>query len=446
MGLSGLEIYKHLPKSNCKECGLPTCLAFAMKVAAKQASVDDCPRITEEAKNALGAASAPPQKLVTLGAGEHAIEVGQETVLFRHEETFHHATGIAPRLSDKLSADELKTRCEGIKEMSWERMGDIIAVDMVAIANDSGDASTFKSAVETVAGALPFPAVLMSSDVDALKGALGAYADRKPVLCGATGETLEAMSGLAKDADAVLCLTGKDPDEVAGLTEAASKAGVKDILISPGEVPLKNALGFLTATRRAALKKTFRALGYPVLAMTPSDEAHQTVVDACTFVCKYAAVVVAPITEPWQALAILTTRQNLYTDPRKPVQVEAKMYEVNNPDKVAPVMITTNFSLSYYSVHTEVEASRVPSRIIAVDTEGTSVLTAWAADKFNAETITEAVKTAGVEEMVGHKKLVIPGHVAVLSAGIQDESGWEVVVGPKEASGIGPFLKNQWKP
>jgi acetyl-CoA decarbonylase/synthase complex subunit gamma len=155
---------------------------------------------------------------------------------------------------------------------------------------------------------------------------------------------------------------------------------------------------------------------------------------------------VAPITEPWQALAILTTRQNLYTDPRKPVQVEARLYEVNNPSDAAPLLVTTNFSLSYYSVHTEVEASRVPSRILSVDTEGTSVLTAWAADKFNAVTITEAVKKSGVAEKVKHKKMIIPGHVAVLSAGIQDESGWEVIVGPKEASGIGPFLKNQWKP
>jgi acetyl-CoA decarbonylase/synthase complex subunit gamma len=177
-----------------------------------------------------------------------------------------------------------------------------------------------------------------------------------------------------------------------------------------------------------------------------ADDPYQVVVDAATFVGKYAAVVVAPISEPWQALAILTTRQNIFTDPRKPVQVEAKLYEVNSPDASAPLLVTTNFSLSYYSVHTEVEASRIPSRILAVDTEGTSVLTAWAADKFNAETITEALKASGIEETLKHRKMIIPGHVAVLSAGIQDESGWEVTVGPKEASGIGPFLKNQWKP
>jgi acetyl-CoA decarbonylase/synthase complex subunit gamma len=210
--------------------------------------------------------------------------------------------------------------------------------------------------------------------------------------------------------------------------------------VAPGK-----ALGFLTLSRRAALRKKFRPLGLPVLAIACGDDKAQAALDACTYVAKYAGVVISDAWAPHLLVPILTTRQNIYTDPQKPVQVEPGLYDVGEVTPASPLLITTNFSLSYYSVEAEAEASRMGCRILAVATEGTSVLTAWAADKFNAQTITAAIKASGVAEKLSHKKMILPGHVAVLAASVADESGWQVLVGPKEATGIGPFLKNEWK-
>ena len=221
--------------------------------------------------------------------------------------------------------------------------------------------------------------------------------------------------------------------------------GVKDIMVSPGNVSAGEALAFATQARRAALLKKFRSLGCPMLLMAVGEDLTASAMDACAYVAKYAGVLVTNAWEPYLLLPILTTRQNIYTDPQKPVQVEPKLYEVGEVTEESPLLVTTNFSLSYYSVESEVEASRVPAYILAVDTEGTSVLTAWAADKFNEETINTALKSSGAEEKVKHRRLVIPGHVAVLAAGLADESGWKVLVGPKEASGVGPYLKKDWK-
>ncbi len=234
-------------------------------------------------------------------------------------------------------------------------------------------------------------------------------------------------------------------EAIAERVEALGAKGVKNVLISPGDARPSQALAFLTQTRRAALNKKFRPLGCPVLAIACGDDKDAAALDACAYVCKYAAVVISDAWQPYQLLPILTTRQNIYTDPQKPVQVEAKLYEIGDIADTSPLLVTTNFSLSYYAVESEVEASRIPCRILAVDTEGTSVLTSWAADKFNPKTITAALKASGVKEKMNRRRLIIPGLVAVMSASLADESGWEVLVGPKEASGIGPFLKTEWK-
>jgi len=444
MALSGLEIYKHLPKTNCKDCGSPTCLAFAMKVAAKQIALDECPHLSDDAQGALGEASAPPQRLVTIGAGDAAREIGQETVLFRHEETFYHPTVVAVSVSDSLDAAAIAERCAAIKALAFERVGTTISVDAVAVENTSGDPATFAAAAAEVAKHLDCAALLVSASADAVKGVCtgsGPYAGKKPLICGADASNLDAMAAAAKEAGCPFCITEPDLEKLAGLTDQAKAAGVEDVVISPGPLPFAKTLDFLTRTRRAALKKTFRPLGFPVLVAARNEDARQATIEAAACLAKYAGVVVIDTVDPAHVVALLTTRQNIYTDPQKPVQVEPKVYEINDPGPEAPLLVTTNFSLSYYSVEGEVDASRVPARILAVDTEGTSVLTAWAADKFNPITIAEALKTSGVEETMTKKTCVIPGYVAVITAGVKEESGWEVLVGPKEASGIGPFLK-----
>ncbi|MGA2264985.1 MAG: acetyl-CoA decarbonylase/synthase complex subunit gamma [Phycisphaerae bacterium] len=448
MALTGLEIYKRLPKANCKECGVPTCLAFAMKVAAGQSGLNDCPRLSEEARAELSEASAPPQRLVKIGPQDKTIQVGQETSLFRHDDKFYNPPAVALRLCDTHPPDMLRQACAAFKQLQFTRVGETLHPDMITLVNESGSPEAMRSAAEIIHKELGIGMVLMSPRLDSLAAAAtGPLAGARPVLycTGQAADDLAGLADLAKKAAAPLCVAGT-LEAVAERTEALAAKGVKDILISPGEVSsAAAALAFLTQSRRAALNKKFRPLGYPSLAVACGADKAAAALDACAYVCKYAAVVVADAWEPYHLLPILTTRQNIYTDPQKPVQVEAKLYDVGEVSAASPLLITTNFSLSYYAVESEVEASRIPCRILAVDTEGTSVLTAWAADKFNPKTITAALNATGAKDKMNRRRLVIPGLVAVMTAPLADESGWEVLVGPKEASGIGPYLKTEWK-
>jgi acetyl-CoA decarbonylase/synthase complex subunit gamma len=444
MALTGLDIYKKLPKQNCKECGLPTCLAFAMKVAAGQVGLDQCPRLTEEARADLGDASAPPQRLVKIGPADHAIEIGQETVLFRHEEKFHHSPAVALTLSDTGEPAALKEACAAFRKLQFTRVGETIHPDMIALMGDSGSAEKFRAAAELVKAELGVAMVLVGTLEAVTAAATGPLAGARPVLYCRGKLSAAQLAELAKKAAAPVCVAG-ELAAVAETVEALGKQGVKDVLISPGPAGLAKGLGFLTRSRRAALKKKFRPLGCPALAIACGDDKAASALDACTYVAKYAGVVISDAWAPHLLVPILTTRQNIYTDPQKPVQVEPGLYDVGEVTPASPLLITTNFSLSYYSVEAEAEASRMGCRILAVATEGTSVLTAWAADKFNAQTITAAIKASGVAEKLAHRKMILPGHVAVLAASVADESGWEVLVGPKEATGLGPYLKNEWK-
>ncbi len=445
MALTGLEIYKQLPKENCKECGLTTCLAFAMKVATGQTALTDCPRLAEDVVAQLSEASAPPQRLVKMGADPHPIEVGQETVLYRHDEKFHHPTAIALKISDALSDAEIKEACAAFKALQFHRVGETLKADMVALVNDSDSADKMQTAAELIYNELGVPMILIGEKLDNLAAsAIGPLSGTRAVIYCTGDATVERLADAASKAGAVICISGSI-EAVAEKAEALGKANTKDILISPGEVIASESLGFLSQTRRAALNKKFRPLGSPVVALAYGEDKTASALDACAFVCKYAAVVVTDAWEPFDLLPILTTRQNIFTDPQKPVQVEPGLYDVGEVTADSPLLVTTNFSLSYYSVESEVETARVPCRILAVDTEGTSVLTAWAADKFNSETITAALQATDAQSKVEHKKVVLPGHVAVLAASVADDSGWQVLVGPKEASAIGPYLKKDWK-
>jgi len=445
MALKGLDIYKNLPRENCKECGVPTCLAFAMKVAAGQAKLEDCPRLSKEAQAELSEASAPPQRLVKLGADPHPIELGQETVLFRHEEKFHHPTAVALRLSDAAGEEEIKKACSAFLKLQFTRVGQVLKPEMIALVNESQSPDKFRAAAQIIRGALGVPMVLMSDSAETLGAVAKAlFSGCRPLLYCTGDASVETLAALRKETGSPLCVAGS-LESVAERVKALADKGVKDVIISAGAVSLSEALVFSTQTRRAALGKKFRPLGCPVLAMACGEDKAASALDACVHVSKYAAVVVSDAWEPHLLLPILTARQNIYTDPQKPVQMVPGLYDVGEVTQESPLLVTTNFSLSYYSVEGEVESSRIPCRILAVDTEGTSVLTAWAADKFNSETITAALKKFAAAEKVNHNKLVLPGHVAVIAATLAEDSGWKVLVGPREASGIGPFLKNSWK-
>ena len=446
MALSGLDIYKHLPKTNCKDCGVPTCLAFAMKVAGGQAALQACPHLSAQGQAALSEASAPPQQLVKIGAGEKAVEIGQETALFRHEDRFHRPTAVAVRVSDKLDQAALQERCRAVAAVKFERMGKKLTVNLIAVQNDSGAADKFTAAAKAASAASGLPLVLVSDKAESLRAAGTALKAERPLLWAATGSAKNGAIAVAKELALPLCLEGSGYDGVLELSEAARAAGLKELVLCPGRPEPAAGLEFLAQSRRAAIAKKFRPMGYPVAMWSTNPDPVQAAVEASWYVLKYAGIVVVDLHRPEHLLGILTTRQDVYTDPQKPVQVEPGLHKVGEPGPEAPVLVTTNFALSYYSVEPEVESARVPSYILSVNTEGTSVLTAWAADKFNAKTITAALKASGLESVVRHKKLVLPGLVAVLSGAVKEESGWDVLVGPKEASGIGSFLKNQWRP
>lgn len=440
MALTGLDIFKLLPKKNCKECGQPTCLAFAMALAASKTALDKCPYASEAAKETMGGASAPPIKLVKIGKGEKVRELGDEVVLFRHDKAFYHPTSYAVEISDKLTGVELDAKIEKVNGLAFERVGQKVSIDLIAVRNDSGNADTYAAAVKTIAAKSNYALVLISEDTAAMAKALEAAGDTNPLIYAANETNYEKMVELAKKYNSPLAVKGNGLEATAALVEKIA-ASYKELVIDLGTRQLSQALAEITQTRRLSTKKKFRPFGYPVMAFTASACPRDEVVEASTYVAKYASLVVLKADEKSQLLPLMAWRMNLYTDPQKPSQVEPKVYSIGNVTKDSPVYVTTNFSLTYYTVEGEISGSKIPSYIIACPTDGTSVLTAWAAGKFNGEKIAEFLKTCGIEDMVNHKNIVIPGYVAVIKGTLEEKSGWNVTVGPSEASGLPAFAK-----
>ncbi len=443
MALTALDIFKNLPKTNCKDCGFPTCLAFAMQLAAKKVELEKCPHMSADGISALESASAPPVKLITIGDGDKKVEVGNETVLFRHEETFYHETGIAIQVSDSLSDADLIETVQTINTKSYERVGFTIAVNLIALKNDSGNAATFAKAAEAAQNATALPLILMTENADAMKAAAEKIKDKKPLLYGITVGNIDRMAAVAKELGLPAVISAP-ADDLPELAQKAQNAGAAELILEPVSDSFSAKLSELTRLRRAQLKKNLRVVGFPLLANAVDPENPDIEVNrAAGYVAKYASIVIVSTLEDWRLLPLLTVRQNIYTDPQKPIQVKPGVWEVGKPGPDAPVLVTTNFSLTYYTVEGEVTTSRVPSYILVIDTEGTSVLTAWAAEKFTIEMISEKLnEPGGIGEKVNNKRVILPGLVAVMTAKLKEESGWDVVVGPREATGIPSFLKS----
>jgi acetyl-CoA decarbonylase/synthase complex subunit gamma len=444
MPLTALDIYKVLPQTNCGECGVPTCLAFAMQLATKKAAIDDCPYATDEAKAALAGAAAPPIRLVSVGPEEQCVVMGKETVLFRHEETFYHPTAIAVRVPTDRPEAELRAAFERIKELVFDRVGQFVRVELVALEDPDDDATRFAAAAK-LATEMDLGLVLVSTRPETIEAALPALAGRRPLIDAATEENWEAMAALAKANGCPLVVRGTDLQGLAALTVKVAGLGLTDLVIDSGARGLPATIQDLTQIRRLALRRQARPLGYPAMAMVTASDPIDQVTEASAYIAKYAALVMVDELEPWQALAMVTARQNIFTDPQKPIQVDAGLATIGNPDASAPVLVTTNFSLTYFTVEADTEASHVPCWVVVVDTEGQSVMTAWAADKFSAETIAQALADSGVADKVDHKRCVIPGGVASLSGKLEELSGWEVLVGPRESAGIPSFMRTRWR-
>jgi len=437
MALNAMQIFMQLPKTNCGKCGFPTCLAFAMQLANQKTSLDNCPDISDAGRGALEGAAAPPIKKIKFGPGGSEVEMGDETELFRHDKKFFHPTLLCHVLHDDDGALEEKARKAG--EYEFDRIGQTMKLDMVALRS-GGDADRFKAAAEKVSSLAKKPMILMADEVPVMEGAARVLQASKPLLYRATGSNWEGMASLAAELKLPLVVYAEELDELAELSEKVKGKGVEDIVLDFGPKNLGGALRNLTMLRRAAIKKKFRPFGFPVLLETSASDPGMM---GSLGVMKYASIITFEDVPVPTIYPIMTLRQNIYTDPQKPLQMEAKVYDINGPtDKSSPLMLTTNFSLTYFIVRGDIEKSKIPSKLLVVDTEGLSVMTAFAAEKLTPEGVAEFIKKISLADDVPDKTIIIPGQVARMSGTLQEETGWKVVVGPRDSSGIPKFLKD----
>lgn len=443
MALTGMQIYKLLPKTNCKDCGLPTCMAFAMQVAAKKRPLSDCPHISEQAKVQLSEASAPPMRLVKIGSHDKSFKTGQETVMFRHEEKFHNPCGVAVKISASLSDQDAIEKVEKINNFEFERVGEKLKIALCAVELDGADNPADR--VSLIAQKSNVPLIIITGNPETAKAACENIKQYAPLIYKADSSNISEFADIARAYNAPLAVCGKDVNELAETAQKANEKGVTDLVLAFGTENYGQTLKSLTIARRAALKKTFRQLGYPAIVEINASTAEEETVAAAAFAAKYAGIVMIDSVQPWVLLPIMTTVQDIYTDPQVPNAVEAKLYEIGSPNEFSPVLFTTNFSLTYFSVAGEVERSRIPAYISVVDTEGLGVLNAYAGDKISPEKIVKTLDDQKVAEKVKHHKLIIPGLLPVYRAEIEDTSCWkEVIIGPETAREIPAFLAKNW--
>lgn len=448
MALTGIQIFKWLPKTNCGECGVPTCLAFAMSLAAGKAELSACPYITDEAKSNLEEASAPPIRPVAIGTGERALKVGGETVLFRHEKTFENPTGLAMLMSDTMADDEITARLKRFEELQYERVGLILKPELLALKAESGDAAKFKALVTKAATGSDASLILMSEDAAVLAAGLEACADKKPLICGATAANVQQVAELAVKNNCPVVAKADGLEALSQLTEELGKAGVKDIVLDSGARKFRQTFTDQVTIRRAALVQKLRPLGFPTIVfpaeMTP-DPMKEALM-ASIFIAKYGGIVVLSDFQGETLFPLLVERMNIFTDPQRPLATTEGIYEIGSLSEDAPVALTCNFSLTYFIISGEIENSKVPAYLLIKDTEGLSVMTAWAAGKFSADVIAPFIKKSGIADKVKHRKLIIPGYLASESGGLEEElPDWEIQVGPREGAHLPGYLKN-WKP
>jgi acetyl-CoA decarbonylase/synthase complex subunit gamma len=445
MPIAGSEIVKMLPgKKPCKDCGFPTCFAFAMKLASGGATVDKCPYLSEEVKAKLLDLLAPPIKLVTIGSGENAVKIGNEEVIYRHEKTFVHSPGIALLISDKDDKAKIEEKIKKIKELQFPWVGVNLKANLLALYFASGDKNKFLALVKKVYDSTDLGMVLISEDMDALFAARDICADRHPLLYPITKENIDKAIPKIKANLTPVGLRGGSIEELIPLTTKLKDAGIEELALDPGSKNLLEAIRDQTFIRRAALKQGFRPLGYPTVAFPcfMAKDGLKEMLVGSAFINKWASIIVFSDFDQYSLLPILVQRLNIYTDPRFPMAVEQKYYEVGEPDESSPVLVTSNWALTYFLVSSAVEATKVPAYICVKDAEGLGVLTAWAAGKFSGDSVGAFIKKCGIGGKVKHRKLIIPGKVARIKGELEDALNleWEVIVGPRETTGIAAFL------
>jgi len=449
MALTGIQILKMLPKKNCGECDIPTCLAFAMKVAAGQAEIDTCPYVSDEAKQTIGEASAPPIRTIKLGSGDSAFTAGGETCLFRHEKRFENPTGIAVLVSSNEDDAKVDGKLDRFNAFEYERVGVMMSADLVAVKDVDGNGDAFTGLTKKVIEKAPKATLILITDnVDNMKAAAAECGDRKPLLLGANSDNWQAMGDLAKELDCPLGARGSNLDNLVEVSGNLVESGMKDMIIDTGARTLRAAFEDNVVARRAAVKEKFKPLGFPTITFPceMADDPMMEAMIASVLMAKYAGIVVLSDIQGDILFPLLLEQLNIFTDPQRPMVVQEDIYPVGGPEEDSPVLITCNFSLTYFIVSGEIEGSKVPSWLLIKDTEGLSVLTAWAAGKFGADLIAQFVNKSGIADKVKHRELIIPGYLATIKGELEEElADWTITIGPREAGHLPAFLKD-WKP
>jgi acetyl-CoA decarbonylase/synthase complex subunit gamma len=462
--VSPLDVYKLLPRTNCKECGEENCMAFATKLVNREVPLEKCtPLLTEEYENSykqLREMLKPAVKEIILGVGDRAVKIGGKLVMYRHEFTYFNPTAIAIDVTDEMSEDELLDRIGRTQGFNFEYIGQTLKLNMVAVRSVSNDPTKFGATVKKVVEKTNLPLILCSLDPRVIEAGLMAAPKSRPLLYAATKDNWKDMAELALAFNCPLTVFApNDLILLKSLTKTLLEYGVEDLVLDPGTDPgggLADTLDNFTMIRRAACKMGdellgFPLIGVPMIAWMERGEAPTEIAKwkeaslAAMLIVRFSDVLIMHDVDGWALLPPVVLRQNIYTDPRKPVAVEPGLRVFGTPDESSPVMFTTNFALTYYTVATDLESAKVNTYLLVIDTEGIAVDSAVAGRKLTAEKVADSLKASGVENKVKHRKLLIPGKAARISGEIEELSGWQVLVGPRDSSDIPKFLQEKWQ-
>ena len=441
MAVKGLDIFKLSPKKNCKECGSPTCMAFCMKVAQGAVPITKCPYMSEEAIALLSEATAPPMQTITVGAHK----LGGETVMMRHEKTLVNRNLFAATLDTSMDDASIEERIALVKKVDYERIGEREMVECVFV-HDAGDCAKFVELCKKAA-ALPDRTVIIDTkDVETAKAAVEAIKDSKPILNGANKDNFNDMNEIAKAAGLVLGVSGTDLSELHDTVAALEKAGNKNLILDVTAPTIKETFANAVLVRRTAIKDGDRTFGYPSivnLGVLCNHDEHLETALAAMFVVKYGSIIVMDKVGYAEALPLYGLRQNIFTDPQKPMKVAPGIYPINGAGPDDPCALTVDFALTYSLVSGELERSKIPVNLLITDASGMSVLTAWAAGKFSSTSVKKFFDEFDIASKINNRTLIIPGKVAVMKGEIQDKlPEWNVVVGTREAVELVKFLRD----
>jgi acetyl-CoA decarbonylase/synthase complex subunit gamma len=417
-----------------------------MNLASGKAELDSCPYVSDEAREKLAEASAPPIRPVVMGNGVRKATVGGETVQYRHEKTFYNPTLLAAQVGSNIKAADLSAKLKIWNAFQFERVGLNLRPELVALQDVGGDKDAFAAAAKIIAETSEFNLILISDDVEVMRAGVDACAFKRPLIYAATEANVDAMGELAKANDLPIAVKAGSVEGLTALSDKLTGMGLKDLVLDPGSREIKQSNDDLIAIRRAALKNGNRAVGFPVITFPCEMAANldmETMI-AAMHVAKYGGIVVMSDFAGESLFPLLLERLNIYTDPQRPMTVTEGIYEIGSPDENSPVLVTTNFALTYFIVSGEVEGSKVPTWLLIKDSEGLSVLTAWAAGKFAGDDVGMFVKKSGIMDKVKHQDLIIPGYAAAIAGDVEEElPGWNIIVGPREAAHIPGFLRDR---